>query len=169
MSPSFVADPFLPTHRSRISFLNRRFQTAICCRWQSNPAFKILGFAAVAGTYIKRGDIMIPNTICIPDKTWTDLDQVQIYQNFMKEYIALLQKRLKKFEVKGNSSSSSYYTCAQPHDRRNPSWQPFKLLTQICKKYDYDPLIAREIIEKRIRKKLECECQILGNRWGNHQ
>ena len=104
----------------------------------------------------------MPNTIFIPDKTWTDLDQVQIYQNFMKEYIALLQKRLRRFEVEGNSSNSSYYTCGQVHDQRNPSWQPFKLLSQICQNYDYDPLIAREIIEERIRKKLECECQILG-------
>jgi hypothetical protein len=106
---------------------------------------------------------MMPNTICIPDKTWTDLEQVQIFQKFMKEYIDLLQNSLKKVEFKGNSSSSSYYTCGQVHDRRNPSWQPFKLLTQICQKYDYDSLIAREIIEEKIRKKLERECQILGN------
>ena len=71
----------------------------------------------------------MPNIIYIPDSTWTDLDQVQIYQNFMKEYFALLQKRLKKFEVKGNSSSYSYYNCGQPHDPRNLSWQPFMLLT----------------------------------------
>ena len=108
----------------------------------------------------------MPNTIFIPDKTWTDLDQVQIYQNFMKEYFALLQKRLKKFEVKGNSSSSSFYTCGQAHDPRNPHWQPFKLLSQICKKYDYDPIIAREIIEEKIHRRLECECQILGNQSG---
>jgi hypothetical protein len=37
------------------------------------------------------------------------------------------------------------------------------LLTRICKKYDYDPLIARDIIEERIHKRLECECQIIGN------
>ena len=103
----------------------------------------------------------MPNIIYIPDSTWTDLDQKPIFQKFMKEYIALLQKRLKRFEVRGNSSSSSYYNCGQAHDRRNPSWQPFKLLTQICKKYDYDPLIAREIIEERIHKRLECECQII--------
>ena len=103
----------------------------------------------------------MPNTICIPDKSWTDLDQVQIFQKFMKEYIDLLQNSLNRFEVKGNSSSSSYYTCGQVHDQRNPSWQPFKLLTQICQKYDYDPLIARDIIEDRIGRKFQCECQLL--------
>ena len=106
----------------------------------------------------------MPNTICIPDNTWTELDQVQIYQNFMKEYFALLQKRLKKFEVKGNSSSSSYYNCGEAHDPRNPSWKPFRLLSEICKKYNYDHLIARDIIEEKIHRRLECECQILGNR-----
>ena len=109
----------------------------------------------------------MPNTICIPDKTWTDLDQVQIFQNFMKEYIDLLQNSLKKVKVNGNSPNSSYYTCGQAHDQRNPSWQPFKLLTRICQKYDYDLLIAREIIEERIRKKIECECQLLSNQPGN--
>ena len=105
----------------------------------------------------------MPNIIYIPDNTWTDLDQVPIFQKFMKEYIDLLQKRLKKVEVMKNSYSSSYYTCGQAHDRRNPSWQPFKLLSQICRKYNYDPLIARDIIEEKIHKRLECECQILGN------
>ena len=105
----------------------------------------------------------MPNTICIPDKTWTDLDQVQIFQKFMKEYIDLLQNNLTKIEVKGNPYSSSYYTCGQIHDRRNPSWQPFRLLSQICKKYDYDNLIARDIIEEKIHKRLECECQIFNN------
>ncbi len=105
----------------------------------------------------------MPNTICIPDKTWTDLDQEPKYQNFMKEYIDLLQQRLKKVDVIGNSHRPSYYTCGQLHDRRNPSWQPFKLLSDICKKYDYDPLIARDIIEEKIHKRIECECQILDN------
>jgi hypothetical protein len=106
----------------------------------------------------------MPNSIYIPDNTWIDLDQKPRFQNFMKEYIDLLQKRLKKVEVMGNSYRSCYYTCDQAHDRRNLSWQPFKLLSQICKKYDYDPLIARDLIEERIRKRLECECQIINNK-----
>ena len=103
------------------------------------------------------------NLIYIPDITWTDLDQKPIFQKFMKEYIALLQKRLKKVKVQGKSHKSTYYTCGQPHDSRNPYWQPFKILSLICKKYKYDPLIARDIIEEKIRRKLECECQILGS------
>ena len=59
--------------------------------------------------------------------------------------------------------NSFYYTCGQMHDSMNPSWHPFKLLSWICKKYDYDPLIARDLIEERIRKRLECECQIIDN------
>jgi hypothetical protein len=105
----------------------------------------------------------MPNTIYIPDKTWTDLDQEPIFQKFMKEYIDLLQNNLKKVDVKDHTYNSSYYTCGQAHDRRNQAWQPFKLLSKICKKYDYDPLIARDIIEEKIRRRLECECQIIDN------
>ena len=108
------------------------------------------------------------NIIYIPDSTWTDLDQELIYKKFMTEYIDLLLMKLNKVKVMGNSHNSFYYTCGQIHDSRNPSWQPFKLLSQLCKKYGYDNLIAREIIEEQIHRRLECECQILGNQQGNH-
>ena len=105
------------------------------------------------------------NIIYILDSTWTDLDQEPIFQKFMKEYLDLLQNSLTKIKVKGDSYSTKHYTyiCGQAHDRRNPAWQPFKLLSQICRKYNYDPLIARDIIEEKIYRRLECECQILGN------
>jgi hypothetical protein len=113
----------------------------------------------------KEGGVTMTNIIYIPDSTWTDLDQEPIFQKFMKEYIDLLQNSLKKIKIKSDSNNTSHYTfiCGQAHDRRNPSWQPFRLLSQICKKYNYDPLIARDIIEEKIYRRLECECQILGN------
>ena len=112
----------------------------------------------------------MPNIIYIPDSTWTDLDQEPIFQKFMKEYIDLLQNNLKKVEVRGHSHNSFYYTCGQIHDRRNnPAWHPFKLLSKICKKYDYDPLIARDIIEEKMYRRLECECQVLGNQSQNRR
>jgi len=106
---------------------------------------------------------MMPNTIYIPDKTWTDLEQEPKFQEFMKKYINLLQSNLQKVEVRGHSHSSTFYTCGQAHDRRNPAWQPFKLLTLICKKYDYDPLIVRDVTEEKIYRRLECEYEILSN------
>ena len=109
------------------------------------------------------------NIIHIPDSTWIDLDKEPIFQKFMKEYIDLLQTNLKKVEVRGHSQNSSYYTCGQGHDKRNPGWQPFKLLSDIRKKYDYDPFIVRDIIEEKIYRRLECECQILGNQSQNRR
>ena len=111
----------------------------------------------------------MPNIIYIPDSTWTDLDQEPIFQKFMKEYLGLLQNNLQKVEAKGNSYNTSHYACDQIHDPRNPSWQPFRLLSQICKKYNYDPLIARDVIEEKIYRRLECECQILGNQSQNRR
>jgi hypothetical protein len=109
------------------------------------------------------------NIIYIPDSTWIDLDQEPIFQKFMKEYIELLQNNLTKVKVERDSYSTCHYICDQAHDPRNPSWRPFKLLSQICKKYNYDPLIARDIIEEKIYKRLECECQILGNQSQNRR
>jgi hypothetical protein len=68
---------------------------------------------------------------------------------------------LRYVEVKG--SDYSYYTCGQLHDQRNPDWKPYKILWQLCKKYDYDPFIVKEIIEDRIGRKLTCECQMLND------
>jgi hypothetical protein len=109
------------------------------------------------------------NIIYIPDKTWTDLEQDPVFQKFMKEYIDLLQTNLQKIKVKGNSHKSFYYTCGQVHDSQNPYWKPFKVLSLICKKYNFDPLIARDIIEKKMYRRLECECQILGNQPQNRR
>ena len=109
------------------------------------------------------------NIIYIPDSTWTDLDQEPIFQKFMKEYIDLLQNSLTKIKVKRDSYSTKHYTCNQAHDPRNPSWQPFKLLSRICRKYNYDPLITRDIIEEKIYRRLECECRILGNQPQNRR
>ena len=95
------------------------------------------------------------NIIYIPDSTWTDLDQEPIFQKFMKEYIDLLQTNLQKVEVKGDSYNSSYFTCGHLHDQRDPCWRPFRILSKICKKYGYDPLIARDLIEEKIRRRLE--------------
>jgi len=109
------------------------------------------------------------NIIYIPDSTWTDLDQESIFQKFMKEYLDLLQNSLTKIKVKGDSYSIIQYKCGQAHDPQNPLWKPFKVLSSICKKYNYDPLIARDIIEEKIHKRLECECQILGNQSQNRR
>jgi hypothetical protein len=105
----------------------------------------------------------MPNRFYIPDKTWVDLGQKPNFEKFIKAYFDLLQKKLQHVEVKGNNYTYSYYTCGQLHDPRNPDWKPFKILWQICKKYDYDPFIAREIIEDHIGRKLTCECQVLND------
>jgi hypothetical protein len=111
----------------------------------------------------------MPHTIYIPDKTWIDLEQESKFQKFMREYIDLWQNNLQKVEVRGYSHDSFYYTCGQMPDQRNPYWKPFNILTQICKKYDYDPLIAIDIIEDKIHRRLECECQIIENRSGRRR
>jgi hypothetical protein len=87
----------------------------------------------------------------------------------MQEYLELLQNNLTKIKVKSDSHNTSYYTCGHLHDQRDPRWRPFKILSKICKKYGYDSLIARDLIEEKIRRRLEFECQILGNQSQNRR
>ena len=48
-------------------------------------------------------------------------------------------------------------------------WCPTKHSLRYYPSYDYDPLIVRDLIEERIRKRLKCECQIINNQSGNHR
>ena len=104
----------------------------------------------------------MPNRFYIPDKTW-NLDRKSNFDSFMGDYIEILKRKFEQVEVKGSNYTYSYYTCGQTHDPRNPSWRPFKILWQLCKRYGYDPFITKEIIEDRIGRKLTCECQVLND------
>ena len=104
------------------------------------------------------------NTFTLPGQTYIDLDQPEIYQRFMREYLELLRSKLQKYKIMGqkNDLKEIRYSCGQDHDRRNPDWKPFKYLEQICRKYGYDDLDTRDIIEEQIGRRLDCECQLLG-------
>jgi len=74
-----------------------------------------------------------------------------------------LKQHLEKVELKGDHRSASYYTCGQAHDRRNPNWKPFKNLEAYCKKEGlYLPGI-RDMIENRLGRRVECECEFLND------
>jgi hypothetical protein len=99
-----------------------------------------------------------------PDPTWVKLCGDADFQEFMRGYLQLLRANLKQLTVmdqRGNPSRS-YYACGQDHDRRNPEWQPFKLLTQYCQKHGLDDYEAKELIEDRIGRRLLCECELVG-------
>ena len=104
------------------------------------------------------------NTFIFPSKTYVDLDQPDIYQRFMQEYLDLLQSNLQQSKVMDQNGDlrEIRFSCGQNHDPRNPNWKPFQYLEQICRKYGYDDMEARDIIEEQIGRRLECECQLLG-------
>jgi hypothetical protein len=103
------------------------------------------------------------NRFYLPERTYIELDRKSNFDAFMKDYIEVLQKEFKTIKVKVNGYTYSYYTCDQIHDPRDPSWKPFKILSQLCKKYDYDFFIVKEIIEEQIGRKLTCKCQVLND------
>ena len=104
------------------------------------------------------------NAFTLPSKTYVELDQPEIYQRFMKEYLDLLRKNFKQFKVVGQTGDlmDIRHSCGQEHNSRNPHWKPFQYLAQHCRKCGYDDMEARDVIEEQIGRRLECECQLLG-------
>lgn len=104
------------------------------------------------------------NTFILPDKTYIDLDQPEVYQRFMQGYLQLLQTNLKRYKImdqNGELIEIRYY-CGQDHDPRNRDWKPFQYLEQYCRKFGYDDMLVRDIIEEQIGRRLRCECRLLG-------
>ncbi len=104
------------------------------------------------------------NTFTLSRKTYVELDQPEIYKQFMKGYLELLRKNLKTYKVMDQNGvlKEIRYSCGQEHTTRNPNWKPFQYLEQHCHKWGYDDMEARDIIEERIGRRLDCECQLLG-------
>jgi hypothetical protein len=104
------------------------------------------------------------NAYTLPSKTYVDLDQPDIYQRFMREYLELLRSNLEQYKVMDQNGDlrEVCFSCGQDHDPRNPNWKPFQSLEQICRKCGYDDMEARDIIEEQIGKRLDCECQLFG-------
>lgn len=104
------------------------------------------------------------NTYTLPSKTYIDLDQPEIYQRFMKDYLELLRTKLQQSKVMDQNGDlrEIRYSCGQNHDSRNPNWKPFQSLEQCCRKCGYDEMETRGVIEEQIGRRLECECQLLG-------
>jgi len=106
----------------------------------------------------------MPETIRTADHTWMILNQMPNFQQFFRGYLEILKATLQQVSVMGQDGKERYryYTCGQDHDRRNPNWKPFKLLTQYCRKHGLDDYEALEMIEDRIGRQLVCECELVG-------
>ena len=104
------------------------------------------------------------NTFTLPSKTYIELDQPEIYTQFMQGYLELLRKNLQQYKVMDQNGALKQirYSCGQEHDPRNPNWKPFKYLEYYCRKFGYDDMVAQEIIEEHIGRRLDCECQLFG-------
>jgi hypothetical protein len=99
-----------------------------------------------------------------PAPTWLKLCNDADFQDFIRGYLQVLRENLKQVTAidQRGKPRHSYYTCGQDHDRRNPNWKPFRLLSQYCQKQRLDDYEARELIENRIGRRLVCECELVG-------
>jgi len=104
------------------------------------------------------------NAFTLTSKTYIDLDQPDIYKRFMQGYLEMLRSRLQQYKVMDQNDvlREIRYSCGQDHDPQNPAWKPFKYLEYYCRKFGYDDMVAQDIIEEQIGRRLECECQLLG-------
>jgi hypothetical protein len=96
-------------------------------------------------------------------ETWKYLDQENNFQEFMKEFLPYLQSNLKLITVQDGKDSYQYYSCGQPHDPRNPAWRSFQIMETFCRKKKCDFEVVKSMIEDRLFKRLNCECEILTN------
>lgn len=94
-------------------------------------------------------------------QTWKELGINDKFQQFFRDYLALLQNKLIKREVVGHTYQYIYFTCGQPHDRRNRDWKPFHNLEWFCRKHRYDFYAVKDMIAERIDRKILCECELL--------
>ncbi len=102
-----------------------------------------------------------PKQIRQPHETFSVLSQDEDFQKFFGGFLELLQNKLSKREVIGKNYSFKYHTCGQLHDPRNPKWKPFQNLEWYCEKTRFDFLTVKSLIEDRIGRKFQCECDLL--------
>ena len=103
------------------------------------------------------------NTFTLPSKTYIELDQPEIFQQFMKGYLELLRANLQQYKVMDRNGilKEIRYSCGQEHIPQNPNWKPFQHLEQYCRKRGYDDMEAQDIIEEQIGRRLVCECKLM--------
>ena len=116
------------------------------------------------GTKSKRtGPITAPKGEDDPRLIFIDLYKPGRFQEFFKRFIEFLQKNLQKRQIVGHNQSYTIYTCGQPHDPRNPDWEPFKILKKYCDRTGDHFDVAKSMIEDHLGRRLICECQILND------
>jgi len=96
-------------------------------------------------------------------ETWKHLSQDNNFQQFMKEFLPYLQDNLQIIQVHSDKGSYEFYSCGQSHDPRNPLWRPFQIMGTFCREKRCDFEVVKGMIEDRLFRKLQCECEILTN------
>jgi len=78
-------------------------------------------------------------------------------KKFLHEFRNILKSNYRKITV----ADEEQYTCGQQHDYRNPNWKPFKKFERYCLKEGLDDFEVRDFLEKHLKRRIICECQIL--------
>ena len=97
-----------------------------------------------------------------PDATYLELSNPGKFQHFFQQFIDLLKKKLLRKKVGG--SGHYYYDCGEVHDRNNQNWDPFRHLWSYTDRNRLDFYVVKDLIEERLGRQLECECEILGDK-----
>ncbi len=100
--------------------------------------------------------------ILSPDSTYLELSSPGESQRFYQGYIERLKTNLQRKKV--GSSGLYYYTCGEIHDRDNKNWDPFSNLWSYTDRKQLDFYVVKDLIEERLGRELECECENLGDK-----
>lgn len=100
--------------------------------------------------------------ILSPDATYLELTKPGEFQRFYQGLIDLLKRKLQRMNI--GDSGHYYYTCGEIHDRSNKNWDPFFHLWSYTDSNQLDFYVVKDLIEEHLGRKLECECEILGDK-----
>ena len=100
--------------------------------------------------------------ILSPDATYLEIHKPGEFKKFFQGLIELLKRKLQRKKVGG--SGLYYFTWGEIHDRNNRNWEPFINLWSYTDRKRLDFFVVKDLIEENLGRRLECECEILGDK-----
>jgi hypothetical protein len=92
--------------------------------------------------------------------TWLKLQPESKFNPFFEELKDHLRSKLQIIQNNGHS----YYSCGTDYHHRSIStWKPFRHFEKYCQLMGYDDMVAKEMIEEKLGRKIICECELVND------
>lgn len=93
--------------------------------------------------------------------TWLKLHSESHFNTFFEGLKEYLRSKLLLIKIEG---VHPYYSCgADYHHRSVLNWKPFKHFENYCQVRGYDDIAVKELIEEKLQRKINCECELVND------